>query len=99
VRNMRGEGRTDPGLSSRVRNPGPLAPPPGAPRMASRAAPTRRLWWDRLGVRLDVTMWWEEDHVIAGAEGHELQTPERHDGATAEWVKSVCHRSLPSRDR
>jgi hypothetical protein len=50
-------------------------------------------------VRLYVTTWREEDHVIARAEGHELQTPERHDGAAAEWVKSVCHPGLPSRER
>ena len=33
----------------------------------------------------------EEDHVVAGAKGHELQTPKPHDGAEAKWVKTVRH--------
>jgi len=98
VRNMRGEGRTGPRLSGRIRDPGSLTPPPGSPSMMSRAPPTHWLWWDRLGARLDIITWREEDHVTAKAERHELQTPEHHDGATAKWVKSVCHPSLPCRD-
>jgi len=95
MRNMRGEGRTDPRLSGRVRDPRPLTPPSGTPRMVSRAPPTHQLRWDRLGARLGVTTWWEEDHVIAGAERHELCTPKHHDGAEAEWVESVCHPDFP----
>ena len=98
MRNMRGEDRTDPGLSGGVGDPRSLTPPPGAPRMVSRTVPTQLLWRDRFGTGLGITTWREEDHVIAGSEGHELQTSEHHDGAATEWVKSVCHPNLPSRD-
>jgi len=40
---------------------------------------------------LSIVTRWEEDHVIARAKRHELQTPEHHDGAEAKWAKSIHH--------
>jgi hypothetical protein len=40
---------------------------------------------DRLGV------WWEEDHVIAVAKGHELQTPEPDHRSQWKWMFRVSH--------
>jgi len=89
MRNVRGECQMSPGFGNRGRDPGPLTPTPGSPYMVSRAPPTHWLWWDWLGTRIGVVMRWEKDHVIVGAERHELQTPKHHDGAEVKWVKSV----------
>ena len=50
-----------------------------------------RLWRDWLETRLSIVMRWEEDHVIARAKRHELQTPKHHDGVEAKWAKLVSH--------
>jgi len=97
VRDMRGEGRTGPCLGGRVRDSRPPTPAPGSPYMMPRAPPTHWLWWDRLGIGFGVVIGWKEDHVIARAKRHELQTPEHHDGAEAEWAKFVCHLGFPQR--
>ena len=84
-----------PCLGGWVREPRLLTPPPGTPCMVPRAPPAHWLRWDRLGVRLGVTTWWEVDHVIAEAKRHELQTPKHHDGTETKWVESVCHPGFP----
>jgi len=55
------------------------------------------LWWNWLGTGLGVVTRREEDHVIAGAKRHELQTPKHHDGVETERAKSVCHPGFPQR--
>jgi len=99
VRDMRGEGRIGPCLGGRVRDARPLSPTSGSPCMMPQAPPTPRLRWDRLETRLGVVTRWEEDHVVAGAKRHELQTPKHHDGAKAEWAKSVYHPGFPQRGK
>ena len=95
VWDVQGEGRTGPFLGGSVRDPGPLTPSPGSPRMMPRAPPAHWLWWDRLGAKLGIVTWWKEDHVIAGAKRHELQTPKHHDSAEAERAESICHLGFP----
>jgi hypothetical protein len=34
---------------------------------------------------------WEEDHIIAVAEGHELQTPELDHRSQRKWMSGVSH--------
>jgi hypothetical protein len=46
-------------------------------------------------MRLNIVTRWEEDHVIAGAKRHELETPEHYDGVEAKWVKIVRHPGFP----
>ena len=99
MRNMLGEGLERPGLKNGVRDPGPLSPTLGSPCMVSRASPMHRLGRGKLRTRLDVISRWEEDHVIARAKGHELQTPKPHDGVEAKWVKIVQHSGFPWRKR
>jgi hypothetical protein len=47
-----------------------------------------------LGELIVVVGWvsgWEEDHVIAVAEGHELQTPEPDHRSQRKWMFGVSH--------
>jgi len=50
-----------------------------------------RLGRERLKTRLSIITRWEEDHVVAEAKRHELQTPKPHDGAEAKWAKTKRH--------
>jgi len=84
-----------PALGNGVRDPGPQSPTPGSPCMMSRVSPAYQLGQERLRTRLSVITRWEKDHVVAGAERHELQTPKPHDGAEAKRAKTIRHLGFP----
>jgi hypothetical protein len=67
-------------------------PSPGCTSPAGLVIPTQRSpMLEELIVVVGWESGWEEDHVIAVAEGHELQTPEPDHRSQMKWMFEVSH--------